>query len=72
MDPREHQNWAGIGKCNLLLLHGKHGVETRIVSLNKDNSHSWVRISHGSNKIVMNLNSGDQEIPEDQLEEQAL
>ena len=27
-------------------LHGKHGVEVRIVSLNKDNSHSWVRISH--------------------------
>ena len=28
--------------------HGKYRVETRIWSLNRDNSHSWVRISHGS------------------------
>ena len=34
-------------------LHGKHGVEIRIMSLSKDNS--WVRISHGSKKFVMNL-----------------
>ena len=26
-------------------LHGKHGVEITIMSINKDNSHSWVRIS---------------------------
>ena len=32
-------------------LYGKHGVEIRIWSLNEDKSHSWVRISHGSNKI---------------------
>ena len=30
-------------------LHGKNGVEIRIMSLNRDNFHSWVRISHGSN-----------------------
>ena len=53
-------------------LHGKYGVEIRIVSLNKDNTHSWVRISHGSNKFVMNLNNNETEIPEDQLEEYAL
>ena len=53
-------------------LHGKYGVEIRIVSMNKDNSHSWVRISHGSNKFVMNLNNNEQEIPEVQLEEYAL
>ena len=53
-------------------LHGKYGVEIRILSLNKDNSHSWVRISHGSNKFVMNLNNNEQEIPEVQLEEHAL
>ena len=28
-------------------LQGKFGVEIRIESVNKDNSHSWVRISHG-------------------------
>ena len=31
-------------------LHGKHGVEIRIMSLSRDNTHSCVRISHGSNK----------------------
>ena len=46
-------------------LHGKHGVEVRIMSLNRDNTHSWVRISHGSNKFVMNLNNSETEIPED-------
>ena len=53
-------------------LQGKHGVEVRIMSLNRDNTHSWVRISHGSNKFVMNLNNNEQEIPEVQLEEYAL
>ena len=53
-------------------LHGKHGVEIRIWSLSKDNTHSWVRISHGSNKFVMDSNNNDTEVPEDQLEEQAL
>ena len=49
-------------------LHGKYGAEIRIWSWNRDNTHSWVRISHGSNKFAMNLNSNETEIPEDQLE----
>ena len=53
-------------------LHGKHGVEIRIWSLERDNTHSWVRISHGSNKFVMDSNNNDTEIPEDQPDEQAL
>ena len=53
-------------------LHGKYGVEIRIMSMNKDNSHSWVRISHGANKFVTNLNNNEQEISEVQLEEYAL
>ena len=53
-------------------LHGKHRVEIRIMSLSRDNIDSWVRISHGSNKFVMDLNNNDTEIPEDQLEGQAL
>ena len=36
-------------------LYGKHGVEIRIWSLSEDNTHSWVRISHGSNKFVMDF-----------------
>ena len=53
-------------------LHGKHGVEIRIMSLSRDNTLSWVRISHGSNKFVMNLYNNDSENPEDQLEDFAL
>ena len=55
-----------------IYLHGKHGVEIRIMSLNRDNIHSWVRISRGSSKFVMDLNNNDTEIPEDQFEEYAL
>ena len=38
-------------------LQGKYGVESRIESVNKDKSHSWVRISlsHGLNKLVTDL-----------------
>ena len=53
-------------------MYGKHGVEIRIWSLSEDNIQSWVRISHGSNKFVMDSNNNDTEIPEDQLEDQAL
>ena len=53
-------------------LHGKHGVEIRIWSLSEDNTHFWVRISHGSNNFVTGSNNSDTEVPEDQLEEQAL
>ena len=53
-------------------LYGKHGVEIRIWSLSEDNTHSWVRISHGSIKFVMDSNNNDTEVPEDQPEEQAL
>ena len=36
-------------------LQGKRGVEIRFESVNNDNSHSWVRISHGLNKLVSDL-----------------
>ena len=42
------------------------------MSMSKDNSHSWVRISHGLNKLVTNLNNNEQQIPEVQFEEYAL
>ena len=58
-------------------LQGKYGVEIRIKSVNKDNSHSWVRISHGLNKLVTNLNNKvqddtEQETSEMQIEDFAL
>ena len=52
-------------------LYGKNGNEIRIWSLRKDNSHSWVRISHGSNKFVIDSNYNNTEVPADLPEEQA-
>ena len=58
-------------------LQGKHGVEIRIGSGNKDNSHSWVRISHGLNKLVTDLSNkeyddNEQETSDIKFEEFAL
>ena len=44
-------------------LHGKYGIEIRIWSLSGDNTHSWVRISHRSNKFVMDSSNNDAEVP---------
>ena len=63
------KNWTRAGSNDL---YGKHGVEIRIWSLSGDNTHSWVRISHGSKKFVMDSNNNDTEVPEDQPEDQAL
>ena len=51
--------------------HFKYGIEIRIWSLSQDNSHSWVRISHGSNKYVVDSNYNSREVPADLPEEQA-
>ena len=59
-------------------LQGKYGVEIIIESVNKDNSHSWVRISHGLNKLVTDSsnnkedNNNEQETSEIQFEDLAL
>ena len=52
-------------------LYGKHVVEIRIWFLSQDNPHSWVRISHGSNKYVVDSNYNNTEVPADLPEEQA-
>ena len=52
-------------------LYGKHGIEIRIWSLSHDNSHSWVRISHGTNKYVVDSNYNNTEVPANLPEEQA-
>ena len=41
-----------LGPYTTSYLQGKYGVENIIKSLNKVNSHSWVRTSHGLNKLV--------------------
>ena len=50
-------------------LQGKYGVEIRIESVNKDNSHSWVRISHGLNKLVTDLRNKEDDDNEQETSE---
>ena len=38
-------------------LQGKYGVGVGNEYVNKDNSHSWVRISHGLHKLVTDLSN---------------
>ena len=47
-------------------------LQGKYEAVNKDNSHPWVRISHGLNKLVTNLNNNVQETSEMQFEEYAL
>ena len=70
--PRGNSKIGPVLEIATCCLHGKYGVEIRISSVNRDNTHSWVRLSHGSNKLVTDLNNNETEIPEDQLEEYAL
>ena len=50
--------------------YGKHGIEIRIESVNKDSSHSWVRISYGTVKYVIDSIEDNTESPADPQEEQ--
>ena len=78
-DTSEPKGWIRVNtktgpvlKVTTCSLQGKYGVEIRIMSVNKDNSHSWVRISHDLNKFDTNLNNNEQETSEMQFEEYAL
>ena len=51
--------------------YGKHGIEIRIWSVGQDNSQSWVRISYGINKYVIDSNQNNTEMPADPHEDQA-
>ena len=48
-------NMGPVLEVTTSYLQGKNGVEIRIESEIKDNSHSWVRISHGLNELVTGL-----------------
>ena len=50
--------------------HFKYGIEIRIWSVNQDNSQSWVRISYGTIKYVVDSIQDNTEIPADPQEEQ--
>ena len=42
-------------------LQGEYGVEIRIESMNRDHSHSCVRISHGLNKLATDLSNNKED-----------
>ena len=50
--------------------HFKYGIEIRIKSVNQDDSHSWVRISYGTVKYVIDSIEDNTENPADSQEEQ--
>ena len=50
--------------------HFKYGIEIRIESVNQDDSHSWVRISYGTVKYVIDSFEDNTENPADPQEEQ--
>ena len=74
---RGNTNIGPVLEVTTSYLQGKYVVETRMESVNKDNSHSWVRISHGLNKLVTDLSNkedddNEQETSEMKSEEFAL
>ena len=74
---RGHTKIGPVLEVTTCCLQGKYGVEIRIESVNKGNSHSWVRISHGLNKLVTDLSNkedddNEQETSEMQSDEYAL
>ena len=50
--------------------HFKYGIEIRIWSVAQDNSQSWVRISYGTNKYVIDSNQNNTEVPANPHEDQ--
>ena len=58
-----------LDPCWTSYLQGKYGVAIRIESVIKDNSHSWVRICHGLNKLVTDLNNKEDDDNEQEISE---
>ena len=58
---RENTKIGPVLEVTTSYLQSKCGVENRIESVNKDNSHSWVRISHGLNKLVTDLSNNKED-----------
>ena len=50
--------------------HFKYGIDIRIWSVNQDNSQSWVRISYGTTKYVVESIQDNTETPADPQEDQ--
>ena len=57
-----HTRIGAVLEVTTSYLWGKYGIEIRIWSLSQDNSHYWVRISHGRNKYVVDSNYNNTEV----------
>ena len=78
MNHHNQRGWiqgnTGIGpvlEVTTSYMYGKHGIEIRIWSVGQENSRSWVRISYGTNKYVVDSNHNNTEVLADPHEEQA-
>ena len=74
---RENTKIGPVLEVTTSYLQDKNGVEIKIESINKNNSHSWVRIYHGLKKLVTDLSNkedddNEQETSEMQFEDCAL
>ena len=74
---RVNTNIGPVLEVTTSYLQGNYRVEIRMESVNKDHSHSWVRISHGLSKLVTDLtnkehDNNEQETSETQFEDCAL
>ena len=74
---RENTKIGPVLEVTICSLQGKYGVEIGIESMNKDHSHSWVRISHGLSELVTDFSNkkdddNEQETSEMQFEDFAL
>ena len=55
MDSGKHKNSTRVGNHDQLSVRKTWNWNENLLSLRKDNSQSWVRISHGSNKFVIEI-----------------
>ena len=58
-----------VSEVTTSYLQGKYGVAIRIEPVNKDNSQSWVRISHGLSMLVKDLSNKEDEDNEQETSE---
>ena len=66
---RENTKIGPVLEVTTSYLQGKYGVEIGIESVNKDKSHSWVRISQGLNKLVTDLSNEEDDDNEQETSE---
>ena len=59
-------------KSRPVFQHFKYGIEIRIKSMNQDDSHSWVRISYGTVKYVIDSIENETENLADSQEEESV